>query len=274
MQTIFNAAGATVGATGNLLQRIMNWFQAPGGPQDANGDSEGQAALRQLQEQLGGDVPPEMIEQLLQIHLDEAAELAGDGGAIPAELGGLGMVGGWDYYEEAANADSYSDDNDSMPELESLDGGDSHRVSSRTPSVPRNPHAAMVEEAEDDEDDTRPTATNNNALLRHVDSDEDSDGDGGRPSTTQTGATIPPPPPPPAPAELSADPVQDFNDPQRLQRWLLTTGLTDLQARPQTLGLYVARLKVLRKQQQDWVVNMVRQRAGAELADKVGRELH
>ncbi len=59
-------------------------------------------------------------------------------------------------------------------------------------------------------------------------------------------------------------------DPQRLQRWLLTTGLNELQAdrSHSKVGLYVRRMKMLRKQQQDWILNMVAQRGWENDAEK------
>ncbi|KAI1616735.1 transcriptional repressor TCF25-domain-containing protein [Exophiala viscosa] len=263
MQTIFNAAGATAGATGGLLQRIMNWFQTPAGPNDHSGVSEGEAAMRNLQDQLGGDIPPEMIEQLLQIHLDDAGQdLELPEGVTPA---GLGMAGGWDYYQDAEQNNSSltdNDEDDSMPELESIPGEEP----TAAPSMPRNPHAAMVEEDED-EDDAHPlSVAAGRAVLRHADSDsEDED----------TLPSLVPAPAAPATSSRPAQPApqtsppEDWSDPQRLQRWLLTTGLTDLQSKPETLALYVSRLKTLRKSQQDWVVSMVRQRAGASIEAKV-----
>ena len=76
-------------------------------------------------------------------------------------------------------------------------------------------------------------------------------------------------------------------DPQRLQRWLLTTGLSELQssteadARAAKMALYVKRMRMLRRQQQEWILNMIKQRGGnakekeemKEVAERVGREL-
>lgn len=262
MQTIFNAAGATAGATGGLLQRIMNWFQTPAGPNDPNGESEGEAALRDLQEQLGGNVPTEMIEQLLQIHLDDADRDPDLGEGITP--GGLGMAGGWDYYQDAEqnNSSLTDDDDDSMPELESIPGEDLPSA----PSASRNPHAAMVEEDEDEDDIPASAVGAGRAVLRHVDSDSEDEDDlptSGHVPTASTASV------PQAQPEPQAWPAEEWNDPQRLQRWLLTTGLADLQSKPETLSLYVSRLKTLRKPQQDWVVSMVRQRAGAGTEAKV-----
>ncbi len=286
MQTIFNAAGATAGATGSLLTRIMNWFQTPAGPNDPNGESEGQAALRNLQEQLGGDIPPEMIEQLLQIHLEDGDDPVG--AITPA---GLGMAGGWDYYEEVEQNNSEVDeDEDSMPDLESIPGDHEpgpDAPSQIAPGPARNPHAAMVEEG-DDEDDIQPGSSHDGAgaaVLRHVDSNSEDEG-GLLRSAPHTAPVLPRPEPVPASTtrattsssentshtQTSTNPAEDLalSDPQRLQRWLLTSGLADLESKPETLGLYVSRLRMLpRKAQQDWVISMVRQRAGADVEGRV-----
>lgn len=247
MQALFNAAGATIGATGGILQRILNLFQTPAGPNDADN------ALRDLQLELGPDVPPEILEQLLEMHLQEADE---GHDITPA---GLGMDGNWDYYEEAANDLSSNDDDSSMPDLEDAPG-------------PQHPRAAMVEEEVDDDAHSGPSGiTTGHAVLRHVDSDEDEveveEEVGSHPLPTHRvfTPTTPSESPPAAPVATEVD----ENDPQRVQRWLLSAGLTELQDNPTTLGSYVRRLKMLRKQQQAWVVNMVRQRAGPAVADRV-----
>lgn len=273
MQTIFNAAGATAGATGSLLQRIMTWFQQPAGPNDMEGESEGQVALRNLQEQLGGNIPPQMIEQLLQIHLNDAEEV---------DPAGLGMAGGWDYYEDAAAAgeDGEDEENDSMPELEDMPVDQSHLNAQdptiASPAVARHPHAAMVEEDDEGEGDSDPDRVGlgtQRFVLRRADSDF-SDTEDAVPLNTR-GPIVPHVPTAPSNStSTSAPPLEsDFSDPQRLQRWLLTTGLSEVQAHSTPLATYVARLKTLRKSQQTWVVNMVRQRAGPDLESQLNRAL-
>lgn len=283
MQTIFSAAGATAGTAGSLLTRIMNWFQTPATANDVQGESPGQAALRELQDHLGGNIPPEMIEELLRIQIDDAQDL-GEG----VTAAGLGMAGGWDYYEEAdrENAtdrddeeedygDDY-DDYDSMPELESLpDAPTSHPAQ----------HAARVEDAEDDDSSSadeftpRHTLPSSGAVLRHVDSDDEE---------TSAAPQAPDTPPPqliqipqtstssstaPQTSSSSAAAVDlDFSDPQRLQRWLLTTGLDELKANTNSaaaLTTYIDRLKMLGPKQRDWIVRMARQRAGEGLEKKI-----
>ncbi|KIX95266.1 uncharacterized protein Z520_09183 [Fonsecaea multimorphosa CBS 102226] len=285
MQVIFNAAGATAGTAGSLLTRIMNWFQQPAAAEDANtaGESEGQAALRQLQEQLGGNVPPEMVEEFLRIHLDDAEEL---GEGVTPE--GLGMAGGWDYYVEAdENNPSHEDDDDSdsMPELESIP--DTEAMTAQT-GQSHPPHSAMVEDAdEEDEGDQARTSqrvlTSGHAVLRHVDSDAEEEAEDLQPRQTRPVQTSRPQEPQSSsqtangsasanPPSASSGQDEEFSDPQRVQRWLLTNGLTDLQsnpANPETLQTYLNRLRLLGTKQQDWIVRMVRQRAGEAVERRV-----
>ncbi|KIW91398.1 uncharacterized protein Z519_08294 [Cladophialophora bantiana CBS 173.52] len=288
MQTIFNAAGATAGTAGSLLTRIMSWFQQPAAADeaDAAGESEGQAALRELQEQLGGNIPPEMIEELLRLHLDDAEEV---GEGVTPE--GLEMAGGWDNYSDA---DATVDESDSMPELESIPVSGS-TVAQNPP--PHPPHSVMVEDADEEDEGEAVTSlrrilAGGHAVLRRVDSDtEDEEADEGhgssqtrqarpaepfRPREPQalpqtvggSAATIPPPP--------DSEQDQEFVDPQRLQRWLLTNGLNDLQsnpADPKTLQAYLNRLRLLGTKQQDWIVRMVRQRAGEDIERRIRESL-
>ncbi|KIW46278.1 uncharacterized protein PV06_01959 [Exophiala oligosperma] len=272
IQAIFHAAGVTAGMTGGLLTRLMRWFQTPADPNDVNGDSDGQAALQEFQELLGDNISPELVQQMLQ------AELGSDDEAPNERVtaAGLGMAGGWDYYQDADrdNSEIYEDDDgDSMPDLEPLSDDDEP---SQAVSVSRNPRAARVEEDEDENDGQRSQLNHqpaSGAVLRHVDSDSE-----GEDLTTRS-ARLQPAPTPPAGSSATVSstelpgPTSDDSilaDPQRLQRWLITSGLSDLQSRPETLGLYVSRLKTLpRKAQQDWVVSMVRQRAGADVETRL-----
>ncbi|OAP54284.1 hypothetical protein AYL99_11385 [Fonsecaea erecta] len=288
MQAIFNAAGATAGTAGSLLTRIMNWFQQPATAEDANtaGESEGQAALRALQEQLGGNVPPEMIEELLRIHLDDAEEL--DEGVTPE---GLGMAGGWDYYVDAeannSTASGDDDDDDSMPELEST--LDTEATTAQT-GQPHPPHSAMVEDADEEDEGDQERApqrvlTSGSAVLRRVDSDaeeEQADDDREAPQPRQARpaqASRPQEPPAssqPANDTAASEPDQEYLDPQRLQRWLLTNGLDDLQSHPtspEPLQKYLDRMRLLGTKQQDWIVRMVRQRAGEAVERRVRESL-
>ncbi|KAL6242066.1 hypothetical protein RBB50_010978 [Rhinocladiella similis] len=265
---LFHALGITADFSEGLLTRVLQWFQTPAGPEEFTGITDGMAALQELQQE---GLPPELVQQVLQRSFDALGGRS-DGLVTPA---GLGMAGGWDYYQDADqdNSEVYEEDEDSMPDLESLSDDDEP---SQPAPVSRNPRAAMVEEDEDENED-RPSQPNHQlaggAVLRHVDSDSDSEDVASRSARLQ-----PAPTPPSASAGAgsttdlpgSTSDGSDFTDPQRLQRWLITSGLTDLQSNPETLGLYVSRLKTLpRKAQQDWVVSMVRQRAGADVEGRV-----
>ncbi|OCT52035.1 Nulp1-pending protein [Cladophialophora carrionii] len=277
MQTIFNAAGATAGTAGSLLTRIMNWFNTPATANDTLGESEGQAALRGLQEGLGGDIPPEMIEEFLQMQIEDAGgQDLGEG----ITAAGLGLAEGRDYYLHVDSENSTQDDDqsDSMPELESIPESDTAAAPATQPS-----HAAMVEDADDDDEEgwqatqRRPLPANR-GILRHVDSeDEDDSPNRLAPPAQVSGPSSQRATAPQAPStnsQVPAAPAQDqeLSDPQRLQRWLLTTGLSGLQDRPsdpQALRSYMERLKMLPNRQQDWIVRMVRQRAGEDVEREV-----
>lgn len=172
------------------------------------------------------------------------------------------------------------------------------------PSEQRNPRAAMVEE-ELDQDDHHHEAANiareplHRAILRHIDSDSEDEGSAANdsdglpphprnPTHTLFSTNAPPPGPvppsqrrrssaqqqiqQPANAELdfTPTPAQEAAaidaDPQRLQRWLLTSGLTELKPGQATshpaMAEYVRRLRLLRPQQREWVLGMVGQRGG------------
>jgi tetratricopeptide (TPR) repeat protein len=279
VQTIFNAAGATAGGAGTLLTRIMNWFQTPvtaGEP--SAGEAQANADLQALQEQLGGNLPPEMIEELLQMQMDNPmAHDLGEG----VTAGGLGLAGGWDYYEEADREDSNQDeDHSSMPELESTPGlEDDEPV-----PLQRVNHAATVEDAaEEDGQDGEPRRgpSSSGAILRHVDSDEEDNRQAipssarRHPAAASPRITSPQVSGSPVSSELPDAAVSDrrqadTNDPQRLQRWLLTTGLTDLQANPRSnLASYVEKIRHLPPNQRDWTIRIVGQRAGAAMAKEI-----
>ncbi|ETN46606.1 uncharacterized protein HMPREF1541_00792 [Cyphellophora europaea CBS 101466] len=212
--------------------------------------------------------------------------------------------GGWDYYAERAEepSDDYEEDESDLPELEDIPTAETRPGATPTPppETARNPRAAMVEEILDDDDNAGHDSTPiGRGILRHIDSDEEDDGvdsDGIRPhprAPTHTLLSTNAPPqrvvPPsqrrassaagqapqagqqPTLAELadsgfSPAPVDVEGDPQRLQRWLLTSGLDGLQDKESgspEMQLYVKSLKLLRAQQRDWVLNVVGQR-GAE----------
>ena len=75
--------------------------------------------------------------------------------------------------------------------------------------------------------------------------------------------------------EVNAE-EQIEQDPQRLQRWLLTSGLAEVQSgQEEKIALYVRRLRMLRKQQQGWILQMVGQRgeSGKDVAERVRARL-
>ena len=310
MQNIMNAGAATAGATGNTifqsLLNFRNWFNAPAttGAENQQANGEGQAALADLQRDLGREgMSPEMIEQFLQMHLT----------ADEPDQGGLGMASGmagdWDYYADAAdNTSEDSDTNDSMPALEDIPTQETRPTAAPTPPPQqqnRNPRAAMVEEDEEDEEpqNADPDPDLGRAVLRHVDSEEEDDGIGidsdgiaahparptdtlfsnrfaRNPNTTLPATASPTTAPSSSPASETQHPDPE-SSPERLQRWLLTTGLNDLQFDSDSshaklgLDLYVRRMKMLRRQQQHWILNMIGQRGGGgkEVVQRLRREL-
>ena len=147
----------------------------------------------------------------------------------------------------------------------------------------RNLHATTVEDVEDESDGSRPRPTTSRSILRHIDSDDEDD-EGAfayalgqptqrhpQPAFTYIPAATPSSSRPSAPSPQSLQTADGFDitDPQRVQRWLLSGGLSNLQSNPDSLGDYVEKLKSLRKQQQEWVVSMVKQQAGAEVAERI-----
>lgn len=286
IQNIIGGAGA--GGMG-MLNRILQWFGSPAASGEAN-DQEGQEALRDLRRQLGPDVPEEYIQQLLQAHLgqgdtdDEEHFIDPEGlglGARMAQNMPGSTPGGWDYYVERAEAPSDADDDgrnsSDLPELEDIPTAETRPTAAPTPPPPpqpfRNPRAAMVEEEIDSDDEPAARASrlaDDRAVLRHVDSDEERNEHhlhipaphrppfSAGPSTPSSNTT-----PAELPADTSAASVDVEADPQRLQRWLLTIGLEGLAAREAAsaeMQLYVRRLRMLRPQQQQWVLNVVGQR--------------
>lgn len=286
---IQNLIGAGGNAAGGMLNRILNWFTSPAGP-NAN-PNEGEDAIRELREELGPGVPDDIIDQLIAAHIDDGGDEAPN---IDPERLGLGdrfhtnAPGGW-------NSDSdedHDDDSLDMPELEDIPTAETRPTSAPTPPPPqpfRNPRAAMVEEDIDDDDDALvPQNTAAAAplapLLRHVDELLDDSNPPNtntiRPHPTQPThtllATNAPPQTPLSPSERrrraslsqlhpQTEPEPDIDaDPQRLQRWLLTTGLSDLKPGQSTahpaVAEYVRRMRLLRPQQREWVLGMMGQR--------------
>jgi hypothetical protein len=200
------------------------------------------------------------------------------------------MAGGWDHYVEADQGTSRSsgDDQDSMPELESI--FDTNVPPEEEPA-PQPSHAARVEDADQEDEEegqqrgSQPPLAATRAILQHVDSDDENDEHDllGQIRTTSNVRSSQRQPSQPVvasqsssattqPATSSAD--EEFQSAERLQRWLLTTGLTDVQTTPantESLRLYAERLRMLPNKQQDWIVRMVKQRAG-EVVERRVRE--
>ena len=246
-----------------LLTRFLEWFNRPATAADAESDTaansnatdpahreEGQAALRDLARSIGmpADVSPDQL----------AAMLA----SMPGTFGIEDDFDASDYHEDPAHdhrdenghyhdGDTGSETSDTMPPLvdgddfgeHGLEGGAMALMRENAVRGPQQHHATV----EDDVDEDLPAA----ATARSVPA----------PVTIQQPILTP-----------SAPPL-DEADPQRIQRWLLSAGLTDLQADRGTLGAYVARLKKLRENQRGWIVSMVRQRVGREVGDLVAGSL-
>lgn len=282
LQTLLNTAGTAtntpITAVGGLLTRVMEWFQRPADPLEAT-DSEGETAMRELREFVGDGVPTEVLQELLQLQLDNEADEF-----VPDDP----RWGHFDYYAEGAQRSSDAgesddeDDGEEIPDLESIPD-----------EVHENPHAARVDEDDESLSESEhyfprlPTSAR--AVLRHVDSDEE---EGEEPQQARIRMEESPPPmflrpnspynPPSrrraqrqnniAPGALDSE-VFNAGDPQRVQRWLLTSGLERLKQDPSTIADYTVKLHLLRRQQQEWVVNMVRQRDEKDLADRIAREV-
>ena len=280
------AAGGAAGSASNVIGNLMTWLNTP-----ANGAAQGQnpeQALQNLEELFGQEIPPEMLNEIIDLQLTQNE--ANENRITPQGLG-IPVPGEWDHYEDLANATSDSNE-DSMPELEDIPTRETRPTSAPTPppQASRTPFAPTIEEDASDNESSNeqllgPRRPIGRAVLRHVDSDDedetavDSDGiaphptspthtlfsarpamqfepnrdSAARPLPRTTSASQPQ-------VEVSAE-EQIEQDPQRLQRWLLTTGLAEVQSgREEKVGLYVRRLSMLRKQQQGWILQMVGQR--------------
>ena len=287
------AGGPGIVQVGNdLVQRALRWFFNPATDSNNAGNAQNNRAspeeLQALREELGDEaanLPDEALEQLVQ------AQMAAEFGELDDEeirrafsVGGA-MAGGWDYYEEAANAPD-DDDSDDLPELEDIQDPNStvgaaiagEVVSEGQATPARGPHAATVEEVVDEDEPSQMPAGTYTAmgpLLRHQDDDDTPALS--FPSTNQSTARAPsnapitvtqaPAPSPAVPS--SAAPEEDIeSSPQRIQRWLITTGLQELKANP-NMSLYARRLKMLNKNQQTWIMNVVKQQGSGDLAARV-----
>jgi hypothetical protein len=281
ISALLNAATAgttgPIGGASGLLARVLNWFHASADanePLNENGETDGAATLRESHDQ----VPPEVVQDMFRMHFLEAEdqlqyEEYSDPDSPQEELGMGDTIRDALFRSivEGRGADDESDEvtdasTSSLPELEDIPtaaANGSHGPIFHGP-VQRS-MAATVEDDSDDELDNPNEDHDAEYLLRphpppthDVFARRDPQGRYGRTPLQYVTSTV---------AEL------DLNDPQRIQRWLISTGLQRLQDDPSTLEEYVGRLKVLRIRDRDWTVGIVRQRAGAEVAERVRREL-
>ena len=290
-QFIGNAGLASATTLTDLARRAAEWFQRPVDTTAATTEDDRNLvnAVDELRELVGEENMARLISE------------------APAMAGGFDPMGEFDYYVDALQQDSHTEDEDeqnemrdydSMPELEDLpdeDNGASDIEYENTSSAPHHPHAATVEEDAEEETSNNSHARNTNvrrtslshqrAVLRHIDSDE-SDSDNltrsallGRPLSTLPASAAPsistvaaastatdaPSSISPSQSQPSFSPPSPSTDPQRLQRWLLSTGLSDLQTSFSSSAvrtIYAKRLRSLDRKQRDWVLSMIRQRLG------------
>jgi hypothetical protein len=282
LSALLNAAtsGATapIGGASGLLARVLNWFHAPADanePLNENGETDGAAALRELHDH----VPPAVVQDMFRMHMLEAEdqlqhEEYSDPESLQEELGMGNTIRDalFRSLAEGRGADDESDEvtedetTSSLPELEDIPTAAANIGEGPIFQGPvQRSMAATVEDDSDDELDNPNEDHDAEYLLRphpppthNIFARRDPQDRYGRPSVQDATSTA---------AQL------DLNDPQRIQRWLISAGLQRLQDDPSTLEEYVGRLKVLRIRDRDWAVGIVRQRAGAELAERVKREL-
>ena len=291
-------AGAADGAgfvqVGNdLVQRALRWFFNPATNTGNAGDNQenhvSPEELQALRQELGpeaANLPDEALEQLIQTHMAAEFGELDDEEIQRAFTAGGSMAGGWDYYEEAANAPS-DDDSEDMPDLLDLEDPNSaagaaiageviHADEDQEPAMARGPHAATVEEAEDEEGTSQMppgTYTALGPLLRHQDDDDTSAIDSRATPTTRSApqaASVPAPTPiHPSSAALPTSLEEDIeSSPERIQRWLMTSGVQELKSN-RNMSLYVKRLKMLNKNQQSWTLSVLKQQGSGDLAARV-----
>ena len=277
------AAAPVTGASG-LLARVLNWFHAPtdaNEPLNEHGETDAAAALRELHEH----VPPEVVQEMFRMHMLEAEEQHEhereeedylDPGSDQEELGISDSIHDalFRVIAEGRGADDESDEvaedgtASSLPELEDIPpvaaNGNNEPVFQGP--VQRSMAATVENDSDEDEFDNPNEDHDAEYLLRphpapthRIFAPRDPQ-DRSIPSRSATSAA-------------AAASEQDLTDPQRIQRWLISTGLQRLQDDESTLVEYVERLKGLRQRDRDWTVGIVRQRAGAEVAERVRREL-
>lgn len=272
---LLNAAssGASAPVMG-LLARALNWFQSPAGPNEERNEHDeidGAAALRELHDR----VPPEILHEMLQMRV-----LDSDDGPPPRRQQQMLVIHDSEAEDDehfvdrelawGRGADDESDERsshtaDSLPDLENIPVSTGRQENEGPPvqgPLQRSLATTVEDELDDDEGDGRTDEAEANVQ-------------GIRPHPPPTHHLFAPRDPQdrslPANRRVSTGP--DSADPQRVQRWLISTGLEDLQNDNSRLQEYVGKLKGLRQRDRDWTLGIVKQKAGAEMADKVKREL-
>ena len=251
------AAAPIAGASG-LLSRVLGWFNAPAGLEEEN---EVQDAVRALGEELGiQDAPPGMLEDLLQMHLmeedrdDDASEP--EGTEIQRRL----------FENDGDGGGTDTDDpTDSLPDLVDV-------PASGEPPATQTQNQAGNSQQRSEDDDPAIYGPVRRSLAATVEDDiDEEDGEAG-PRTRPHPPPMPYAPFPPTGSAASSTPNVSSTDPQRIQRWLLTTGLSTLRENPEDSNgrsEYVRRLKMLRQTQRDWVLGIISQTAGQDVAARV-----
>lgn len=272
-----NHGPGMIETTREAVTNALRWFFAPANT-NGNNDENNRAredAMRSLRQQLGpegADMPDDVLEQLMQMQI---AQQMGDEDVQEVQRGlAESMAGGWDYYNEAAE----DGDSDEMPELVSIDDEQEHNQAEAHPAPPVRPHQAMVEEEEDeDAAPRRPTGTADQPILRSANDEVAATAAWIQRSSQQA---VQQRSQQPAQSSVPVQQVQQQqppaladqdieNDPQRLQRWLIGAGLEEVKRGSTNMSTYVRRLKLLRSNQQTWILNMVKQRGSSDLAQRI-----
>ncbi|KAK5091116.1 hypothetical protein LTR05_001296 [Lithohypha guttulata] len=249
-----------VALSSDVVSRALRWFFTPAqsdNRQEAEGAREND--LRALREHLGpqaAEIPDHVLQRMLEIQVaQDFGEL--DDEELQEAFAAGNMAGGFDYYDQ--QQDEVSQGGDSMPSLEDIE-----ETTDQPTPAPRGPYATTVDEDNSDDEAPRPATRGpvSGPVIRNADSDDE------EPPPPPRAPAVPPPPatiqPPPT---FAAD--EDIEDnPQRLQRWLIGTGLQEAKSDP-NLSTYVRRLKILHRNQQGWVLNMLKQRGESNLVKRI-----
>ena len=248
----------------NNVSDMFQWFTAPGAAPHLS-DEQRAAQIAELRAGFGpdaADVPDQVLERMIQEHI--ASQFGDLDDEEIAQAFQSSMAGGFDYY-----GDRPDDEPEDMPELEEYDDAPLPNV-----TVSHfNPRAATVEEDEEEDPPQNSTSAPERTLLHRVDEDDSPALDLRRPVTRSTETpTIPATSSTPVAQPPVLDDEDIEGDPQRLQRWLISTGLEELRTNP-NMSTYIRRLKMLRSNQQTWIISMIKQRGSSDLATKVQNAL-